>query len=55
MGLETQLREKRKMLSLFVFYQDEQQLVLKRLVEEFSNELKKMGVILRAADFKDVQ
>jgi CRP-like cAMP-binding protein len=55
LGIETHLREQRKMLSLFVFYQDEQQLVLNRLVEEFSNELKKIGVHLRAADFKDVQ
>jgi CRP-like cAMP-binding protein len=55
MGIETQLREQRKMLSLFVFYQEEQQLALNRLVEEFSNELKKIGVHLRAADFKDAQ
>ena len=55
LGIETQLREQRKMLSLFVFYQEEQQLVLKQLVEEFSNELKKIGVHLRAADFKDAQ
>ncbi len=55
MGIETQLREQRKMMSLFLFYQDEHQLVLKRLVEEFTSELKKIGVALRAADFKDVE
>lgn len=55
-GVKTQLqlREQRKMMSLFLFYQDEHQLVLNRLVENFSNELKKIGAVLRAADFKDV-
>lgn len=49
-----QLREQRKMMSLFLFYRDEHQLVLNQLVENFSNELKKIGAELRAADFKDV-
>lgn len=56
LGVErkTLVRESRKMMSLFLFYQDEQQLTLKRLVEEFSNEVKQLGAELRAADFKDV-
>jgi len=56
MGVRTQpqLREQRKMMSLFLFYRDEHQLILNRLVEDFSNELKKIGAMLRAADFKDV-
>lgn len=56
MGLKGQadIREQRKMMSLFLFYQDEQQLMLNQLVEDFSNELKKMGAVLRVADFKDV-
>lgn len=55
MGLESrsQLREQRKMMSLFLFYQDQHQLALNRLVEDFSNELKKIGAVVRAADFKD--
>jgi serine/threonine protein kinase len=56
MGLKGQsdIREQRKMMSLFLFYQDEHQLMLNQLVEDFSNELKKMGAVLRVADFKDV-
>ena len=42
------------MMSLFLFYQDEQQLRLNQLVEDFTNELKKMGAVLRVANFKDV-
>lgn len=55
MGLESrsQLRDQRKMMSLFLFYQDQHQLALNRLVEDFSNELKKIGAVVRAADFKD--
>jgi serine/threonine protein kinase len=56
MGLirHLQVKEQRKMMSLFLFYQDEHQLTLKRLVEEFTNELKKIGADIRAADFKDI-
>jgi serine/threonine protein kinase len=55
MGVKTlpQLR-KRKMMSLFLFYKDEHQLILNQLVENFSNELKKIETELRVADFKDV-
>jgi len=56
MGLTRHLQVKgqRKMMSLFLFYQDEHQLNVKRLVEEFTNELKKIGADIRAADFKDI-
>jgi len=47
-------REKKKMMTLFLFYRDEQQLDLNRLVEDFSKDVKKMGAILRAADFKEI-
>jgi CRP-like cAMP-binding protein len=47
-------RKQQKMMSLFLFYQDEHQLLLNRLVEKFGNELKKVGAVLRAADFKDI-
>lgn len=51
---EPLLREQRKMMSLFLFYEDQHELVLKRLVEDFSRELDKVGAELRAAEFKDV-
>jgi CRP-like cAMP-binding protein len=56
MGLmrHLQVKEQRKMMSLFLFYHDEHQLTLKRLVEEFTKELKKIGADIRAADFKDI-
>ena len=51
---QSDLGDQRKMMSLFLFYQDGQQLALNRLVEDFSRELKKIGAVVRAADFKDV-
>jgi serine/threonine protein kinase len=51
---EPEIGEQRKMMSLFLFYQDEHQLILNKLVEDFSSELKKIGAVLRGADFKDV-
>lgn len=43
------------MISLFLFYRNEHEAILKRLVDDFSNELKKIGAVLREADFKNVQ
>ena len=51
---QPQLREEQKMMSLFIFYQDQHELALKRLVESFSHELNELGAELRAAEFKDV-
>jgi serine/threonine protein kinase len=51
---ESAPRKQQKMMSLFLFYQEEHQLILNRMVEQFSDELEKMGGVLRAADFKDV-
>jgi len=48
------LRERRRMMSLFLFYAEEHQLTLNRLVEGFSRELENIGATLRAADFKDI-
>jgi hypothetical protein len=48
------LREQRKNMILSLFYKEEHQLTLNRLVEELSRELEKIGAVLRAADFKDV-
>jgi serine/threonine protein kinase len=48
------LRVQRKNMILSLFYKEEHQLTLNRLVEELSRELEKIGAVLRAADFKDV-
>lgn len=42
------------LMSLFLFYRDEHQAILKRLIKEFSAEVSKTGVVLRETDFKDV-
>jgi len=47
-------REQRKMMSLFLFYQDQHELAVKRVVENVRYELKEIGAELRAAEFKDV-
>ena len=47
-------REERKMMSLFLFYRDEQRLGLNALLEEFSRKLKETGIHLKAAEFKDI-
>lgn len=48
------LREQRKNMILSLFYKEQHQLALNRLVEGFSRELEKIGATLRAADFKDI-
>jgi serine/threonine protein kinase len=56
MGLrkDSESREKRKMMSLFMFYRNEQQVEMNRLVERFSRELKELGAEMRVADFEDL-
>jgi len=44
---------KRKMSTVFLFYRDHQELQLNRLVEEFSERVKALGVKFRALDLKD--
>ena len=46
--------EKRKMASLFLIYKDEHQLALKELVDDFSTKVQNLGIVLKAADFKDL-
>ena len=46
--------ENQKMMNLFLIYNEKQQLALKRLLEEFSLKARKLGVVLKAADFKDI-
>jgi serine/threonine protein kinase len=56
LGLDVGSDAKRKshMMGLFVFYRDEQTAMIKRLVDDFSQELGKIGTELRQTDFKDV-
>jgi serine/threonine protein kinase len=56
MGVTRQpaLREHRKMMSLFLFYKENQELSLHGQIENFTNELVKIGVMVRTMDFKDV-
>jgi CRP-like cAMP-binding protein len=45
---------RRRMMSIFVFYKEDQQLELKRLLEDFGRKTKDIGAKLRISDFKDV-
>jgi serine/threonine protein kinase len=56
MGVERrpQLEQRRKMMSLFLFYQEDQQMFLNRLVENFNSEVNKMGVELKITNVDDV-
>ena len=56
MGVERrpQLEQRRKMMSLFLFYQEDQQLFLNRLVENFNSEVKKVGVELKITNVDEV-
>jgi hypothetical protein len=44
----------RKMATLIMLYNEEHQLALNRLMEEFSSRVKELGVVLKAADFQEV-
>jgi len=46
--------KKRKLSTLFLLYREDQQIALSRLMEDFSDKAKQIGVVLRAADFKDI-
>lgn len=43
------------MTSLFLFYRNEHEAMLKKLLDDFGHELNKLGAVLRSADFRDVQ
>jgi hypothetical protein len=53
-GSANKFKAKRKMSSLFLLYRDDQQLKLNKLLEEFSDKVKKEGIVLRATDFIDL-
>jgi hypothetical protein len=42
------------MATLIMLYNEENQLALNRLMEEFSSRVKELGVVLKAADFQEV-
>jgi len=46
--------EKKKMTSIYLFYQDEQQGDLNRLLDDFSGKAQQLGVVLRAAEIHNV-
>jgi hypothetical protein len=41
------------MMGMFLVYQDEQQLTLKRFIEEFSKNINEAGAVLRITHFND--
>jgi hypothetical protein len=45
---------KTKMVTLFLIYEDEHQLALKELMDDFSTKLQDLGIILKTANFKDL-
>jgi CRP-like cAMP-binding protein len=53
-SLEHSALKKRKLSTVFLMYREDQQIPLNRLMEDFSDKAKQIGVILRAADFKDI-
>jgi hypothetical protein len=54
LGPERSVLPKRKLSTLMLMYREDQQIPLSRLMEEFSDKAQQLGVILRAADFKDI-
>lgn len=46
--------EKQRMATFTMIYKDEHQLMLNRLMEDFSNKVQELGVVIKAADFKDI-
>ena len=50
----TDNHRKRKMASVFLFYEDEQQIVLNDLLENFTGKAKGYGIQLKSTDFMDI-
>ena len=53
-GPANKFEAKRKMSSLVLLYSGDQQLTLNKLLEDFSDKVKKEGIVLRATDFIDL-
>jgi len=56
MGLVCQPQEQKKgkMMGLFLFYQDDQQLALNQLIDKFSNDISSTGADLRITQVEDI-
>jgi len=54
LSAEPGMVNKRRMSTLFLLYREDEQLQMNRLMEEFSEKAKALGVSLRAADFSDI-
>jgi hypothetical protein len=56
MGLtcDPKFSERKKMMSMFLFYQDEHQLTLNRLIDAFNNDITKIGAKLHVAQVEDI-
>ena len=45
--------QNQRMATFVMIYSDEHQLKLNRIMEDFSNQVRELGVVLRATDFND--
>jgi serine/threonine protein kinase len=56
MGLKNQsrVRKKEKMMGLFLFYQDEHQLDLNRLMDKLNKDVNEVGAVLRVVHLEDI-
>ena len=53
-SVSSESRHKRRMMTLFMFYENESKFELNQLMEGFSQQLRTLGAELRIADFDDV-
>ncbi len=54
LGIANAVVPRKKMSTLFLFYREDQELVLNRLLEAFSEQVKREGIVLKAADFENI-
>jgi len=54
LGLTPQQQKKEKMLGMFLFYNEEQQLILNSLIDKFNSNIADIGAELRIAPIEDV-
>lgn len=56
LGVELPMQSSRKlnMKSLSLFYREEHQAMIGQLVRDFTNELEKIGAVMKEADFRDI-
>jgi CRP-like cAMP-binding protein len=48
------MASRKRMATLFLIYEDQQQLELNKLMEDFSSRVEDLGITLKAADFSDI-